>query len=99
MKKLLRKDISNRDLLLVHEIKRFILKNISKNDNISMILKWKSSLKTSQMHKRSSSTVFCNRCIFTGRRKRINKFFSFSRLMFLRFVRCGYLGGLKKSSW
>lgn len=99
MKKLLRKDIKNRNFLFIYETKRFVLKNIVKNNNFSVIIRWKAALKIAEMLKGGSPTVFCNRCIITGRRKRINKFYSFSRIMFLKLARFGYFSGLKKSSW
>jgi len=99
MKKLLRKDKINRNSAFVYELRRFILKNILKNDNVPVTLKWKASLKLSKMPKGGSFVVLCNRCVFTGRRKRFNKFYNFSRLMFLKFVRFGSLSGLKKSTW
>lgn len=99
MKKLVRKDKKNRNLLFLDENKRFLLKNIVKNNNLSILIRWKALITISKMPKEGSSTVSCNRCILTGRRKRINKFYSFSRIIFLRLVRFGYLCSLKKSSW
>jgi ribosomal protein S14 len=99
MKKLVKKDKKNRNYLLNDEIKRFLLKNIMKNKNFSVILRWKALLKLSKELKRSSSIFFVNRCIFTGRRKRINKFYSFSRIIFLKLARFGHISGLKKASW
>lgn len=99
MKKQVRKDKTNRNLLFLDETKRFLLKNIVKNNNLSVSIRWKAVLIIAKMLKGGSSTVVCNRCIFTGRRKRINKFYSFSRIMFLRLVRFGHLCSLKKSSW
>jgi ribosomal protein S14 len=99
MKKLVKKDKKNRNCLFNAEIKRFILKNIMKNNNFSMTLRLKALLKLSKELKKSSSIFFVNRCVFTGRRKRINKFYSFSRIMFLKLARFGYISGLKKASW
>lgn len=99
MKKLVRKDHINRNLLFINETKRFILKSVVKNSNFSVIIRWKAVLKIAEMLKGGSPTVFCNRCIITGRRKRINKFYSFSRIIFLKLARFGYFSGLKKSSW
>jgi ribosomal protein S14 len=99
MKKLLRKDKINRNFAFIHELPRFILKNILKNGNVPVILKWKALLKLSKMPKGGSYVVLCNRCVFTGRRKRFNKCYNFSRLMFLKFARFGFLSGLKKSTW
>lgn len=81
------------------ETKRFVLKNIILNTNLVKSTRWKASKKLTKMLKMSSSVYYVNRCILTGRRKRINKLYSFSRIMFLRLVRFGYLNGLKKSSW
>ena len=99
MQKLLRKDNINRNILYKYETKRFVLKNIIKNNNLSITVRWKALLKLSKILKNSSSTYYVNRCVFTGRKKRINSFYSFSRIMFLKFTRFGYLNGLKKSSW
>jgi ribosomal protein S14 len=99
MKKLVRKDNINRNLLFINETKRFILKSVIKNSNFSVIVRWKAALIIAGMLKGGSSTVFCNRCIITGRRKRINKFYSFSRILFLKLARFGYFSGLKKSTW
>lgn len=99
MKKQVRKDKINRNLVFIYEIKRFILKNIVKNTNFSVVIRWKALLKRAKMSKGGSFTVLCNRCIITGRRKRINKLYSFSRIMFLKLVRFGHLSCLKKSSW
>lgn len=99
MKKLVRKDTINRNILYKYETKRFVLKNIIKNQNLSLTIRWKALLKLSKILKQSSSIYNINRCIFTGRKKRINSFYSFSRIMFLKFARFGYFNGLKKSSW
>jgi ribosomal protein S14 len=99
MNKQVRKDKINRNLLVLYETKRFLLKNIVKNNNFSVLIRWKAVLIIAKMLKGGSSTVSCNRCILTGRRKRINKFYSFSRIMFLKLVRFGHLSSLKKSSW
>lgn len=99
MKKLVRKDHINRNLLFIDETKRFILKSVIKNSNFSVVTRWKAVLKITGMLKGGSHTVFCNRCLITGRRKRINKFYSFSRILFLKLARFGYFSGLKKSTW
>ena len=99
MGKLNYKDKRNRAFLFQHETKRFVLKNIIVNTNLIKSVRWKASTELTKMLKMSSSVYYVNRCILTGRRKRINKLYSFSRIMFLRLVRFGYLNGLKKASW
>lgn len=99
MFKLIKKDKINRLCLFKHEIKRFIFKNIVKNANFSINIKCRAHLQRSKMPKNSISIVSCNRCILSGRKKRLNNFFSVSRIMFLKLVRFGYLNGLKKACW
>ena len=99
MKKLIRKDNINRNKMYEYQTKRFVLKNIAKNKNFSITIRWKALLQLSKISKKSASTYYVNRCVLTGRKKRINKFYSFSRIMFLKLTRFGYINGLKKSSW
>lgn len=99
MFKLLKKDKKNRLYLFKYEIKRFIFKNLLKNDNFSISIKCRAHLQRSKMPKKGIFIVSCNRCILSARRKRLNSFFSFSRIMFLKLVRFGYLSGLTKASW
>lgn len=99
MGKLNYKDKSNRFFLLQQERQRFVLKNVVKNTNFIKLIRWKAFIDLNKMLKMSSSIYYVNRCILTGRRKRVNRLYSFSRIMFLRLVRFGYLNGLKKSSW
>lgn len=99
MGKLNRKDKRNRVLLSQNETKRFILKNLTINKILVKSTRRVASAKLSKMLKATSSIHCVNRCILTGRRKRINKLYSFSRIVFLRLARFGYLNGLKKSSW
>ena len=93
------KDKNNRILSLSREKQKLLLKNLIKNRNFLKEVRWKAFLRLSAIPKKSSFTYFMNRCVFTGRKKRIHKLYSFSRIMFLRLVRFGYLNGLRKSSW
>ena len=99
MKKLIKKDNKNREHLLQDQLKRFVFGHITKNDNFSVTARWKALVELSRIIKNSSPTAFVNRCILTGRRKRINKRYSFSRIMFLNLARLGLINGIKKSSW
>lgn len=99
MKKLVKKDNINRSLLKKVETKRFVFKNLIRNNNFLTELKSKAMFKLRKSSKKSSSIYFVNRCIITGRKNRLNQFYSFSRIVLLKFVRLGYLSGLKKSSW
>lgn len=99
MKKLIYKDKKNRFAVKDFERKRFILKSIIKNLSISKLIRWNAVLKFSSLPSNSSEIYVTKRCIETGRKKRINKFFNFSRLEFLKNVRSGSIHGFRKSSW
>jgi len=99
MKKLTRKDNYKRKYILKNETSYFILKNITNNLNFIPKIRWKASLVVSKTFKNSNTQSILNRCIVTSRKKRINKLYSFSRIMFLKFARFGYFHGLKKSTW
>ena len=99
MKKLVRKDSFKRQFVFENEVKHFVLKNVNNNLNFTPKIRWKAALFMSKKFKNNNLQSLVNRCIITGRKKRINKLYSFSRIMFLKLVRFGYLNGLKKSSW
>ena len=99
MKKLLKKDNYKRQQLLKKEINHFILKNIANSLIFTPKLRWSAALQLSKKFKSTNLQSLVNRCIITSRKKRINKLYSFSRIMFLKLARFGYLTGLKKSTW
>lgn len=99
MKKLIQKDKQNRFIVQKYECKRYVLKIIIKNLLLPSLFRWNAVLKLTNFPANSSETHVTNRCILTARKKRINKFYKFSRLEFLKLVRFGYLNGMRKSSW
>ena len=70
MKNQLNKDKKKRTFNLKNENKKFILKSILKNHNISKTVRWNSNLKFTQFLSNINSTSLVNRCIFTGRKKK-----------------------------
>lgn len=99
MKKLIEKDKYRRKLVSEHETRRVILKSIIRNRNLLDRIRWSAKLELSDLTVNSSKFRTVNRCIFTGRKNKIRKFYNFSRLVFLRLARNGLIVGLKKSSW
>ena len=99
MKKLLRKDYNNRQKSLVNEKQIFILKNFKKSFNFSRDVRYIANCNLEQNFKNNTLIQTINRCVFTARRKRLNSCYNFSRLMFLRLSRSGFIFGLKKASW
>ena len=99
MKKLIKKDKKNRFLVKFYETNKFIYKNLNNNENFSKLFRWKLFILAKQLPKKSSSIYVNSRCILTGRKKRINKLYNFSRISFLKLVRSQTINGLIKSSW
>lgn len=99
MKKLFAKDRENRKTIKQLELEHFILKQISTNSNFLKTIRWNALYKLSNMQKKSSKTVISNRCIQTINKKTFNKFTHFSRTVFLKLVKSGYISGMRKSSW
>lgn len=99
MKKLFVKDRKNRQIVKKLELKNFVLKQISTNSNFSRTTQWNALSKLSSLTKKRSKTVLSNRCIKTVNRKAFHKFTSFSRTVFLKLAKSGYISGMRKSSW
>ena len=99
MKYLVQKEKSNRIKYKSFEIKKFILKSLFYNTNFSKLLRWKVLKKTNEFSPKTSLNHLTNRCVVTGRKKRLNALYHFSRIFFLKLARSGYINGLKKSSW
>lgn len=99
MKKILIKDKQNRILLERSELKHFILKQISNNDNFTKLTKWNALSKLSNLPKKGSKTYITNRCVKTVNKKSFTKFSNLSRMIFLKLVRNGFISGFRKSSW
>lgn len=99
MKKLVQKDKISRNIVNIYETKKFILKSLFSNTNFSKLIRWKAYSEMNMLPLKSSQVRVTNRCVITGRKKRINSLHSFSRISFLKLARFGRVCGLKKSSW
>jgi ribosomal protein S14 len=99
MQKLLQKDIKLRNRILLNETKHFILKSIVKNFNFFILIRWNAFLKLKELTQNSSKVSIVNRCLSSINKKRFNRLTSFSRHIFLKSIRKGFVNGVKKSSW
>lgn len=99
MKKLFAKDKENRKTIKHLELEHFILKQISINSNFLRTVRWNALYKLSNISKKGSKTLISNRCVQTINKKTFHKFTSFSRTVFLKLVKSGYISGMRKSSW
>jgi len=99
MKSLYFKDNKHRYLTFKYHNFRFILKNIVTNKNFKVTFRLNAMLKLINLSSVGASTKCLNRCIFTNRKKGINKSFKLSRLALLKIVRSSSLYGVKKFVW
>lgn len=99
MKKLIEKDKKLRNYLKEIEKKHFILKAIIKNFNFFILIRWNAFLKLKFLSCNISKSSLTNRCLNSVNKKRFNKLTGFSRHIFLKFIRFGFISGIRKSSW
>jgi len=99
MKKLFAKDKENRKTIKRLELEHYILKQISTNSNFLKTIRWNALYKLSEISKKGTKTRISNRCIQTINKKTFHKFTNFSRTVFLKLVKSGYISGMRKSSW
>lgn len=99
MKKLIRKDRDSRQSYLFYEYSKFILSYSLGNSMLPNTVRSNLFMQLLNLPKKSFITRNVYRCVITGRRKRINKLFSFSRLVLSRFFRSRLLFPLRKSKW
>ena len=93
------KDKTNRIIVYSHEDNRIISKSLLYNDYIVNTTKWNITLELSSSIKTSCGIRVVNRCILTDRKNHFNKFYRFSRLVFLKLARNHDLVGIQKSAW
>lgn len=82
-----------------YEDRQIIFKSIIKNYHIETPTKLNATLKSSTIPKWSVKVHLVNKCIITGRKKRFNRLYKFSRLIFLKLARNNDILGLKKDTW
>lgn len=99
MKKIFARDIKNRKTVKKLELTHFILKHISTNANFIKTVRWNALYKLSNNYKNGSKTILSNRCVKTVNKKSFHKVTNFSRIVFLKLVKSGYISGVRKSSW
>lgn len=99
MKKLLEKDKKTRKKIKNLEKKKFIFQAISKNSNLSNLIRFNAFHHLNKLPIRSSKTFISNRCVNTFNKKKSNKLTHFSRIIFLRLARNHKIHGLTRSSW
>lgn len=82
-----------------NEDKRFALKSIIFNQHIPYPIRWNSITQLAILSKDGIKYRLVNKCFLSKQRKRFNKLFRISRLVFLRLARTGSIYGIKKAIW
>jgi len=98
MQKLLKKDKKLRSEVKCLESKHYILKCISKNFNLCILIRWNALSKLKFLQKNSYKHRIIHKCLYTVNKKRFNKLTVFSRHIFLKLIRNGNVFGIKKTS-
>lgn len=98
MKKKVRKDNNLRKKYLLEEAYKFIFSYSSNNVLFNNSIR--DHLYKKRLHVETSHfNQHIRRCVNTGRKKRVNKWFNFSRLALSRYIRTKKILHWKKSKW
>jgi small subunit ribosomal protein S14 len=98
MQKIIQKNVKQRNLFCEFEKKRLILKIICKNNFFNYKIKTLVKQKVFSINSNSSMTRIKNRCILTGRGKKVFRFFRLTRHKLKEKSSQGCLPGLFKFS-
>lgn len=98
MKKLLEKDKKIRNKIKDFEKKKYILKSITNNLNLTNLVRLNALTNISKIQKETSKVFLSHRCINTINKKTFNKLTRFSRIVFLKLARNKSIYGLTKTN-
>lgn len=101
MYKISRRDYLKRFNLYNKELDSIIYKNFFKNEFFNLSVRW-NALSKFQLNcntKIINKVIYSNQCLISKKKSKFNKYFKFSRLIFLRYARLGKLSNIKKSCW
>jgi small subunit ribosomal protein S14 len=99
MRKLFEKDKKRRQLFVKYEMKRSLLKSMSRDFSLPKDIRLKCFKKLAQLPRDCSLVRVRNRCSITGRSRGHLRLFRMSRITFREFAGEGLLPGVLKSSW
>jgi ribosomal protein S14 len=98
MKKLYTKDKFLRKNIKTINKKYFILKLITLNSNLFLLLRYNAYLLLKAVLKKNFIVSTSNRCVISYNKKRFNKYTLLSRSIFLKKIQHGEIVGYEKSS-
>lgn len=92
-------DKFKRNLFIKNELKRFILKNITKNDFLLISNKYYINYKKNKLIRWSNINQQVNKCVKTGRTWSVLKLTRYSRFVFRKESNSGNIPGFRRASW
>lgn len=92
-------DSFRRKMFLKFELRRLILKSISKNESISYIVRYNALFAKSRLSRFSTIGHHRNRCVVTGRVWNVLKRTKYSRFVFRTEAYDGHMPGCRKATW
>ncbi|MCC5972352.1 MAG: 30S ribosomal protein S14 [Pararhodobacter sp.] len=98
-KSMVEREKKRQRLVQKYAAKRAALKDIAKDQNVSMEERFKANLKLAELPRNSSTVRLHNRCELTGRPKAYYRKLKLSRIMLRELSSFGQVPGMVKSSW
>lgn len=99
MIKAIQKDQKSIFIVRKIETKKKLIKAIVENWNYCNTARWNASIKLYYFSPNNSKTYLIFKCILKGSKKGMNRFYHYSRQIFLKLIRFGAVSGLKKANW
>ncbi len=98
-KSMIAREEKRQKLVETYAAKRAKLKEIARDESLSMEERFKARLKLAELPRNSSATRLHNRCQVTGRPKAYYRKLQMSRIALRELASAGQIPGMVKSSW
>ncbi len=96
---LVNRELRRQKLVAKYAGKRLELREMAKNQDLSVEERFKARLKLAKLPRNSSATRLHNRCLVTGRPKAFYRKLKMSRIALRDLASRGEIPGMVKSSW
>lgn len=98
-KSMIAREEKRQELVAKYAAKRAALKEIARDESLSMEEQFKARLKLAELPRNSSETRLNNRCRVTGRPRAYHRKLQMSRIALRDLASNGKIPGMVKSSW
>lgn len=96
---LVNRELKRQKMVAKYSEKRQALKDMAKDESLSVEERFKARLKLAKLPRNSSSTRLHSRCLVTGRPKAFYRKLKMSRIALRDLASRGEIPGMVKSSW